>query len=179
MYDVPHREVTAPSMRFSVNPVLPLNEQVQKWFDNVKEKNWSKVLAEPPLVPPPHSHEKIEGEKKLQDRSYEDRPWNYWMMSQRSGSISYLTFGAGLSMALYGLFFVLADMIGLKIGIFRTLGVNALVAYILHDMTGDAVKRFVPEDSPPAAMWIGFAVFFFVTWLFLRSLEKQKIYIKL
>ena len=82
-------------------------------------------------------------------------------------------------MALYGLFFVLADMIGLKIGIFRTLGVNALVAYILHDMTGDAVKRFVPEDSTPAAMWIGFVVFFFVTWLFLRSLEKQKIYIKL
>jgi hypothetical protein len=37
----------------------------------------------------------------------------------------------------------------------------------------------VPEDSPPTAMWIGFAVFFFVTWLFLRSLEKQKIYIKL
>jgi hypothetical protein len=46
-------------------------------------------------------------------------------------------------------------------------------------MTGDAVKRFVPQDSTPAAMWIGFAVFFFVTWLFLRSLEKQKIYIKL
>jgi predicted acyltransferase len=179
MYDVPHRAVTVDSMRFSVNPVLPLNEQVQKWLDNVKQKNWSKVLAEPPLVPPPHSNEKIEGEKKLQDRSYEDRPWNYWMMSQRSGSISYLTFGAGLSMALYGLFFVLADMIGLKIGIFRTLGVNALVAYILHDMTGDAVKRFVPQDSTPAAMWIGFAVFFFVTWLFLRSLEKQKIYIKL
>src|SRR5428012_17493 len=75
-----------------------------------------KKITKPPLVPPPNSHEKIEGEKKLQDSSYDDRPWNYWIMSQRSGSISYLTFGAGLSMALYGLFFVLADMIGLKIG---------------------------------------------------------------
>jgi hypothetical protein len=46
-------------------------------------------------------------------------------------------------------------------------------------MTGDAVKRFVPKDAPATAMWISVAVFFFVTWLFMRSLEKQKIYVKL
>ena len=28
-------------------------------------------------------------------------------------------------------------------------------------------------------MWISFAVFFYITWLFIRSLEKRNIYIKL
>ncbi len=184
MYDVPARTVTVGASRFSLTPVLPTHEQMETWWDNLKHRRWSKVLAEPPLVPPPHSQEEVKEEErkhddKSEDRSYNYREWNYWMMSQRSGSISYLTFGAGLSMALYALFFVLSDMIGLKIGVFRTLGVNALAGYILHDMVGDAVKKFVPKDAPSIAMWIGFAVFFFVTWLFLRSLEKQKIYIKL
>jgi predicted acyltransferase len=185
MYDVPFSPVTVRTFHFSESPVVPTNEQFQKWFDNLKQRDWSKVLAEPPLVPPPHSQEevtdpkKIEEGEKTEDRSYEVRKWNYWMMSQRAGSISYLTFGAGLSLAIYGLFYLLADMIGLKIGVFRTLGVNALVGYILHDMIGDAVNRFMPRDSPPIAMWCAFAVFFFVTWLFLRSLEKQKIYVKL
>jgi predicted acyltransferase len=179
MYDIPYRNASERNMQFSRTPVMPTNSQVQTWFDDLKQRNWSKVRAEWPFVPPPHSQEKVEGEKETQDRSYQYREGNYWMMSQRSGSISYLTFGAGLSLVIYGLFFVLADMIGLKIGIFRTLGVNALVGYILHELTGEAVKHFVPKDSPPAAMWIGFVVFFFVTWLFLRSLEKQKIYIKL
>ncbi len=184
MYDVPKRSVDVGSLRFSRTPVIPTHDQVQTWWDNLKHQHWSKVLAEPPLVPPPHSQEEVKDEErkhddKTEDRSYDYREWNYWMMSQRSGSISYLTFGGGLSMALYGLFYVLSDMIGLKIGIFRTLGVNALAGYILHDMVGDAVKKFVPKDAPSIAMWIGFFVFFFVTWLFLRSLEKQKIYIKL
>ena len=65
-----------------------------------------------------------------------------------------MTFGAGLSLVIYGLFYALSDMGGLKIGVFRTLGVNALIGYILHDMTGDAVKRFLPKDSPPIAMWV-------------------------
>jgi hypothetical protein len=133
------------------------------------------------LVPPPNSQDAAPAgsDEPTIDRSSEYREWNYWMMSQRSGSISYLTFGAGLSLALYGLFYLLADIIGLRIGIFRTLGVNALVGYVLHGIIGEAVQNFLPKDSPASAMWIGFAVFFFVTWLFLRSLEKQKIYVKL
>jgi predicted acyltransferase len=183
MYDVPYHPVSEHAFQFSKTPVIPAHDQLQTWWNNLKQKDWSKVLAEPPFVPPPHSDEDVpnpkRGEDKKKDHSYEYRQWNYWMMSQRSGSISYLTFGAGLSLVIYGLFFVLSDMVGIKIGIFRTLGVNALVGYILHDMVGEAVQNFLPKDSPPIAMWIGFAVFFFVTWLFLQSLEKQKIYIKL
>jgi predicted acyltransferase len=184
MYDVPDHKVTKKEEQFAANPVLPTKDQFKTWFDNLKQKNWSKALAEPPLVPPPRSQVEVTDPKrknddKYDDRSFELRELNYWMMSQRAGSISYLTFAAGLSLVLYGLFYVLADMVGLRIGVFRTLGVNALVGYILHDMTGDAVKHYLPKDSPAIAIWIGFAIFFSVTWLFMRSLEKQKIYIKL
>ena len=36
-----------------------------------------------------------------------------------------------------------------------------------------------PDDAPATVMWISFAVFFYVSWLFIRSLEKRNIYIKL
>ena len=101
------------------------------------------------------------------------------MMSQRFVTVSYMTFSAGLSLAVYGLFYILSDVAGLKIGVFRTLGSNALFGYVLHDIVGESVKKFVPRDAPTAAMWIAFAVYFFICWLFIRSLEKKGIYIKL
>ena len=154
-------------LKLARNPVIPPQ---QDW----KGRTWKDLVAEPPFVPPPADDPRIDVPP------YElHRYWNYWMMSQRCGTISYLTFGAGISLAVYGLFFLLSDMIGVKIGVFRTLGTNALFGYVLHDITGDAVKKFVPKDVPPTVMWISFAVFFYITWLFMRSLEKQKIYIKL
>ena len=101
------------------------------------------------------------------------------MMSQQSGTISYLTFGAGLSLAIFALFYILSDLGGFKIGVFRTFGTNALIGYILHGVVAGAIKKFVPGDVPTAVMWLSFAAFFYVTWLFIRGLEKQNIYVKL
>jgi hypothetical protein len=42
-----------------------------------------------------------------------------------------------------------------------------------------AVKPFIPKDSPGWYVATGLAVFFLVTWTFVRSLEKQKIYVRL
>jgi predicted acyltransferase len=187
-YDVPADEVskrTNEKDKVALQPVIPSKERFDEWSTNLKQQHWSSVRAEPPFVPPPHSQDPVagkkgdDGEEKTVDKSYQYRTWNYWMMSQRGGTISYLTFAAGFSLAAYGLFYILADMIGFKIGVFRTLGTNALFGYVLHDFTGDAVKKFVPKDVPPTVMWISFVVFFYVTWLFIRSLEKRKIYIKL
>jgi predicted acyltransferase len=185
-YDVPPDRVSADkSQKLAKNPVIPSREQFEPWLNNLKNRKWSDVLAEPPFVPPPHSHDPDTGKvnkdglRKTDDKSNLYRKANYWMMSQRAGSISYLTFGAGFSLALYGLFYVLADIIGFKIGVFRTLGTNALFGYVVHDFVGDAVKKFVPDDVPAVVMWISFAVFFYISWLFIRSLEKRNIYIKL
>jgi hypothetical protein len=70
-------------------------------------------------------------------------------------------------------------MFGIKVGVFRTFGTNALIGYVLHDFVGDAIKKFVPLDVPAYVMWISVVVFMFFCWLFIRALEKQNIYIKL
>lgn len=186
IYDVPPEYVkTFADAKLAKEPVVPSSEQFDRWKTNLKEHRWSEVLAEPPFVPPPHSHDPDTGKvnkaglRKTEDKSDLYRKWNYWMMSQRGGTISYLTFAAGFSLALYGLFYILADMLGIKIGMFRTFGTNALVGYILHDFTGDAIKNFIPHDAPPLVMWASVAFFFFITWLFIRSLEKRNIFLKL
>ena len=51
---------------------------------------------------------------------------------------------------MYALFYLLCDMAHLSVGLFRTLGTNALVGYLLHGIVGDSVEQFMPKDSPAA-----------------------------
>jgi predicted acyltransferase len=170
-----------PAGKLSEHPVFPPQDAFQRWMDDAKAGRWDRVLAEPPFVPPPHSRDrKTVGSKEIEvDNSLHYRPWNYWMMSQQCGSISYLTFSAGVSLAVFVLFYILADMIGLTIGLFRTFGTNALVGYFVHSIVDNTVKGYMPPDLPAVPMWIGFGVYLFCCWLIIRSLEKNKIFIKL
>ncbi len=106
------------------------------------------------------------------------RYWNYWMMTQRGGSLSYLTFGAGFSLLVYVLFYVLSDMLGFRVGVFRTFGTNALAAYVLAGMIGGAVQVFIPRDAPAWYAISAFCVDFFLIWLFVRTLEKNNIFLR-
>jgi predicted acyltransferase len=117
-------------------------------------------LVEPPFVPP-------------------SRPVNIWTMSQRAGSISYLTFGSGLSLALYALFVQLADLGRLQVGIFRTLGSNALAGYIIHNLVAEAIYPYAPKDAPLWFVCIAFGVFLGICYLFIRHLEKKRLYLTL
>lgn len=108
-----------------------------------------------------------------------NRYLNMWTMSQRSGAWPYPLFGGGFGMCLLALMMVVCDRWGLQIGVFRTLGVNALIGYILHDMVNSAVKPFVPNDSPMWYVFAGFAVSFGICYLVLRTVEKQKIFFRL
>lgn len=120
-------------------------------------------LVEPPLVPvdlkPPTN--------------------NLFTMSQRSGSVTYPLFGAGFSLAVLAIFVVTCDDWGWKVGIFRTLGSNALAGYIIHGMVNNAVKPFVPRDAPLWYVACGLLVSLGLCYLFVRSLEKNKLYLKL
>jgi predicted acyltransferase len=167
--------------KLSENPVFPAQEGFQRWADDLRAGRWNRALAEPPFVPPPHSRDRqTVGDKEREiDNSPLFRPWNYWMMSQQCGSISYLTFSAGLSLLVFVLFYILADVIGLTIGVFRTFGKNALVGYFVHSIVDNTVKGYMPTDLPVLPMWIGFGVYFLCCWLILRSLEKNGIFIKL
>ena len=115
---------------------------------------------EPPFVPP-------------------TRPVNYWTMNQRAGSVSYLTFGAGLSMALLALFVWACDVHGLQLGILRTLGTNALAGYVIHMAVDMGMKPFLPKDASPGLVLAALAAFLTICYLAIRGLEKKKIYLRL
>ncbi|MFO0011389.1 MAG: hypothetical protein ACK553_01470 [Planctomycetota bacterium] len=182
-YDVSGDSDAAPKPMpvLATDGVLPAASRLSRWWSEVRVGNWEQVVAEPPFVPPPHARDPNEGKggKPTVDHSSRYREWNYWMMSQQVGSPSYLIFSAGLSLAIYLLFFVVSDLQGWEFGVFRTFGVNALIGYFLHSVVEGTVKSFMPRDIPGVGMWIGFAVFFTLCWLMLRSLEKKQIFLKL
>lgn len=157
LYDVVPEDpaVAADSKDWANDPVIPSSERWQ-----THRVTW----AEAPFVPPPP--------KELREE-------NYWMMSQRGATLSYHTFAGGLSLAAYVLFYIACDIWGWQVGVFRTLGTNALVGYVLHGMVGDAVSRFVPRDSPGWYVTAAFILYFWITYVFIRHLEKNRIYLKL
>lgn len=156
LYDVPEDQVASLKDQLRApDPVVPSQERLQ-----THSLNW----AEPPFVPPPDGDHRKE---------------NYWMMSQRAATVSYHVFAGGLALALYVVFYIACDMWGWQLGLFRTLGTNALVGYVLHGIVSDAVKPFVPNDAPGWYVTLGFLVYFGITYLFIRHLEKNGIYLKL
>lgn len=104
---------------------------------------------------------------------------NLFTISQRSGSLTYLVFGAGFSLAIYALFALACDIGTLRIGILRTFGTNALLGYIIHGMVNDAVKPFAPRDAPLWYVFAAFGVSLSICYLFLRYLEKHRLFLKM
>jgi len=151
--------VASKSQKLAVDPVIPSSDRFADW----RGSDIGSKFAEPPFVPPP---------------STDQRHWNYWMMSQKAGSISYQIFAAGLSLALFNLFFILNDVAGGQLSVFRTFGTNALLAYVLHGIVIDAVRPFVPKDAPLWYVLCGMIAFFVVTWVVMRQLERQKVFFR-
>jgi hypothetical protein len=156
LYDVPeHRVDELKGKETATDPVIPEGE---RW------REWSWQWAEPPFVPPPH----------------EDlRKHNYWMMSQRAATPSYHTFAAGFALVVYALFYIVCDVWGWQLGLFRTFGSNALLAWIVHNLVGNAVEPFVPRDSPLWYVSAAFLLYFGVIYLVVRTMEKNNIFLKL
>ncbi len=147
--------------KLATHPVFPSRSQIS--VKMTQEKGFSKYLAEAPFVPPPPVAE---------------RQWNYWMMSQRAGTLSYMTFTAGLSLVVYIFFYIACDLWNLRLDFFQTFGTNALLAYVLHSMVSSAILPFVPKDAPAWYAYGSLVLFFAITWLFVRSFEKQQIYLR-
>lgn len=161
LYDVPEsQQADLAKIRLAEDPVFPTLERIKF---KLSAFGFSGLFAEPPFFQPP---------------TETARKWNYWMMSQRAGTLSYLTFSAGFSLLVFVLFYIVCDVYKWQLPIFRTFGTNALVAYILHSMVSQAVQPFFPKDSPAWFAYTGLTIFFLITWLFVKQLEKQGAYLR-
>lgn len=101
------------------------------------------------------------------------------MMSQRAATATYLIFATGFSFAVYALFYWLCDRHHWSLGIFDTFGSNALAAYVIHSIVDSGVSPFVPGDAPAWYVTVSFAMFLGISYLFVRSLQKQGIFLRL
>jgi predicted acyltransferase len=155
-----------PDLDLAPEPFVPL-------WSQAADRPPSELLVDLPFVATPRDSPQS-GEPVL-----ERRLWNYWMMGKRVPTLSFMTFASGFASALYSLFVIACDRLGLALGVFRTFGTNALVAYFTHGMLALAVWVFVPSTSGLPIALAAFFVFFTLTWLLVRQLEKRGIYLKL
>lgn len=118
------------------------------------------ALAAPPFVPPWH-------------------PIDMWTMSQKAGSVSYLTFSAGFSLAIFACFHWWSDLRGRSTTLFTDLGRNALAAYLIHCVVMNGTEHLGPKTSP---LWWAVClstVGFLLSWAFTRWLNERKLFLRL
>ena len=135
----------------------------EKW-PNAAQDAPAPRLPEPPFVQP---------------AAEEQRQLNYWLMDKRVVTLPFNLFSSGFALAVYALFFLLSDLGHWQVGFFRTLGQNALAAYILHEIIGNAVGAYAPHDAP--LWWVAttFVLYVGITYLFVRHLEKNGVFLRM
>ena len=76
------------------------------------------------------------------------------------------------------LFIVACDIGSFRLGVFRTFGSNALAAYIIHDLVNGAVAVRAARCAALVRLR-GAAASLTLSYVFVRHLEKNKIFLKL
>jgi hypothetical protein len=136
-------------------------------------------------VVPPAPGSNLDGRELLalppfvQPQAERQRQLNYWLMGKRVVTLPFNLTACGIALTLYAVFVLLCDLGPLRIGVFRTFGTNPLATYIIHEMVDHAVKIYAPANAPLWYAGVSFAVFVGITYLCVRSLEKNGIYLRL
>jgi hypothetical protein len=161
------QERRLPNFELAESPVLP------PWR-RLASRSLRELLVEPPFVAPATEDPATRPHPRITRR-----PQNYWMMGKRMPNLSFMIFAAGFAFAAYALFVIACDIAGLRVGLFRTFGTNALVAYFLHEILRRLSRPLIPDDGPLWECLAGFEIYFLITYFFVLNLERRKIYVKL
>jgi len=157
LYDTTKGTVEVAGKNVAASPVVP------PW-SNAQGRSPLSLLATPPFIQPPPK---------------DVLPVNYWQINKKLVSLPFMLFSSGIAIALYSLFVTACDVGSARVGIFRTFGQNPLAAYVIHHYVEGAVLALTPKDSPLWYCLIALVVFFAITLLFVRSLEKRNIFLRL
>jgi hypothetical protein len=154
-------------------------------------------VADSPVVPP--LGERADESRQahlatiplLRPAADQQRQLNYWIMSKRVVTPAFTITATGFCLFGYLVFVLLSDMWGRQLGILRTFGQNPLAAYILELFILNTalrkclalVRRAVPGLLPDDESWefglLYCILWFTVTYLAVRLLERRKIYLRL
>ncbi|HEV8003909.1 MAG TPA: hypothetical protein VGP63_28850 [Planctomycetaceae bacterium] len=99
-------------------------------------------------------------------------------MTQRGGSLSYVTFGAGFSLLVYALFYVLADISAYASESFGRLGPTRWPPTCCMESSGGGGEESYSPRCPAWYVITGLCFDFFLIWPFVRTLEKNKIFLR-
>lgn len=161
LYDV---NAIDPPVSIEPSPIASAPDPVLPPWEKAQGRHWTSLLAEPPFVPPPPPSE---------------RAPNYWMMDKRIVTQSFVIFSGGMAVLVLGFFRSWCDVHQKGWGLFQTFGKNPLAAYIIHHIVAVAILAIVPKDSPLSWAMVGLIAFFAITWLFVKTLERRDLYLRL
>jgi predicted acyltransferase len=139
------------------SPVLPR-------FTDHSARDLGAYFADPPFVPPPP--ERI-------------RLWNYWMLSRRLATPTFVLTSIGFGLVVYAAFVWFCDGGTFRLGVLRTLGLNPLIAYLLDGTIGGVVSHGWCEGGGWPWALAGSAARFAVAYVPVRLMEWRRIYLRL
>jgi hypothetical protein len=121
-------------------------------------------LSDPPFVPPAPERQRL---------------YNYWMMSRRLATATFMLTATGFGLLGYAVVVLLCNVWGVRVGVLRTFGQNPLIAYLLDGWVGGLVAETWPEGGGLPWALMGAAFRFTLTYLPVRLLEWRRIYLRL
>ncbi len=104
---------------------------------------------------------------------------DFWPFSKNYMTAPYPLFAGGLCFLHLLAFYVVNDMLHIKLPHLTVLGLNPLFIYILQWCIMESAARFLPDTLSAVPLWIGFAVFYGVCYGIAYYLYRKQIFIKL
>jgi len=101
-------------------------------------------------------------------------PQSLWQFSQRSMTMAYPLFSAGLSIITYVAFYAINDIRKIEIPHLTLFGMNPLAIYILQQVLIALTLAFMPGDTPLLPALLGFVVIYGVCYLVALYLWKKQ-----